>query len=113
MKSLSLLQPDKTVRAEREYTTSLTEVRSSFSCASSYKEADLCLLGPNLCAHLIQQGDIAGHQLEQLRNLTLRLQQHVLHEERDGENAIPVGSVKRGVPSLSSDTKHLRQKAEV
>ena len=67
----------------------------------------------NLCAYLIQQGDIVSHQLTQLRNLTLRLQQHVLHKERDGENAIPVGSVKRGVPSLSSDKKHLRQKAEV
>ena len=45
MKSLSLLYSDKTVRAEREYTTSLIEVRSCFNCASSYKEADLCLLG--------------------------------------------------------------------
>ena len=60
---------------------------------------------PSLQTHLVQQGDIVGHQLEQLRNLTLCLQQHVLHKEWDGENAIPVGSVKRGVPSLSSDKK--------
>ena len=58
---------------------------------------------PSLRAHLVQQEDILRHQLEQLGNIALGPQEHMLHKERNGENAIPVGSVEREGPSLSSD----------
>lgn len=53
---------------------------------------------PSLRAHLVQQEDILCHQLAQLRNVALGPQEHMLHKERNGENAIPLGSVERGVP---------------
>lgn len=38
-----------------------------------------------------------GYQLTQLRNLAFSLQENMLHKERNGENAVPQGSVKEGI----------------
>lgn len=49
-------------------------------------------------AHLVQGEHELGHQLAQLGQVATGPQDNVLHEERDGENAIPVGSVERWHP---------------